>query len=197
MFVATRYATKKSSSSNFLRLHSREWSLFCYEDRMENGHFYYIKDQYFEDFPDPHIMKNKETVEGQVHDRPCFYAFQDKKTELYWMIPFSSQVEKFHGIYEQKMQKYRQCDTIVFGEVMGHEKAFLIQNMCPITEKYIKNEYHDSRAHIPVRINGQLEKELKQKANKILALQRKGIKLIFPEVLVIEQKLLDRRTKGL
>lgn len=164
---------------------------------MENGHFYYIKDQYFEDFSDPHLMKNKETVEGQVHDRPCFYAFQDKKTELYWMIPFSSQVEKFHGIYEQKMQKYRQCDTIVFGEVMGHEKAFLIQNMFPITEKYIKNEYHDSRAHIPVRINGQLEKELKQKANKILALQRKGIKLIFPEVLVIEQKLLDRRTKGL
>ena len=80
---------------------------------------------------------------------------------------------------------------------MGHEKAFLIQNMCPITEKYIKNEYYDSRARIPVRINGQLEKELKQKANKILALQRKGIKLIFPEVLVIEQKLLDRRTKGL
>ena len=31
---------------------------------MENGHFYYIKDQYFEDFPDPHLMKNKETVEG-------------------------------------------------------------------------------------------------------------------------------------
>ena len=80
---------------------------------------------------------------------------------------------------------------------MGHEKAFLIQNMCPITEKYIKNEYYDSRARISVRINGQLEKELKQKANKILALQRKGIKLIFPEVLVIEQKLLDRRTKGL
>ena len=103
---------------------------------MENGHFYYIKDQYFEDFPDPHLMKNKETVEGQVHDRPCFYAFQDKKTELYWMIPFSSQVEKFHGIYEQKMQKYRQCDTIVFGEVIGHEKAFLIQNMFPVTEEY-------------------------------------------------------------
>ena len=28
MYVATRYATKKSSSSNFLRLHSREWGLF-------------------------------------------------------------------------------------------------------------------------------------------------------------------------
>ena len=91
------------------------------------------------------------------------------------------------------MQKYKQCDTIVFGEVLGYEKAFLIQNICPITENYIKNEYYDSRAHIPVRINGQLEKELKQKANKILALQRKGIKLIFPEVLAIERELLDKR----
>ena len=36
------------------------------------------------------------------------------------------------------MQKYHRCDTIVFGEVLGHEKAFLIQNMCPITEKYMK-----------------------------------------------------------
>lgn len=163
---------------------------------MENGHFYYIKDQYFEDFPDPHLMKNKETVEGQVHDRPCFYAFQDKKTELYWMIPFSSQVEKFHGIYEQKMQKYRQCDTIVFGEVMGHEKAFLIQNMCPIIEDYIKNEYYDLRIHIPVRINRKLEKELRQKANKILTLQRKGIKLIFPDVLTMERELLDKNRRS-
>ena len=162
---------------------------------MENGHFYYVSDQYFEDFPDQHLMKNRETVEGQVHDRPCFYAFRDNKTGLYWMIPFSSQITKFRRIYEQKIKKYKQCDTIVFGEVMGHEKAFLIQNMCPITEKYIKNEYYDSRAHIPVRINGQLEKELKQKANKILALQRKGIKLIFPEVLVIEQKLLAKNNK--
>ncbi len=27
---------------------------------MNTGHFYYIKDQYFIDFPDPHLMKNKE-----------------------------------------------------------------------------------------------------------------------------------------
>lgn len=107
------------------------------------------------------------------------------------MIPFSSQITKFRRIYEQKIKKYKQCDTIVFGEVMGHEKAFLIQNMCPVTENYIKNEYYDSNAHIPVRVNGQLEKELKQKANKILALQRKGIKLIFPEVLKMEREFLE------
>ena len=65
------------------------------------------------------------------------------------------------------MQKYHRCDTIVFGEVLGHEKAFLIQNMCPITEKYMKNEYLDSVANIPVRVDDRLEKELKDKAGMI------------------------------
>ena len=159
---------------------------------MEIGHFYYIDDQYFKDFPDSYLMQNKEKVNGQLHDRPCFYAFQDSNTQLFWMIPFSSQTSKFKVIYNKKMQKYHRCDTIVFGEVLGHEKAFLIQNMCPITEKYMKNEYLDSVANIPVRVDGRLEKELKDKAGKVLALQRKGAKLIFPDVLSIEQKLLKQ-----
>ena len=122
----------------------------------------------------------------------AFYAFQDNSTGLYWLIPFSSQVSKFKNIYDSKIQKYKRCDTIVFGEVLGHEKAFLIQNMCPITSKYIKNEYFDARANVPVRVNGILEKELKEKASKVLALQRKGSKLIFPNVLEIERKLLNQ-----
>ena len=91
------------------------------------------------------------------------------------------------------MQKYNRCDTIVFGEVLGHEKAFLIQNMCPITSKYMKNEYIDSKTNVPVRVNGVLEKELKEKASKVLALQRKGSKLIFPNVLEIENKLINQK----
>lgn len=42
---------------------------------MEIGHFYYIDDQYFIDFPDAYLMKNKENIDGETHDRPCFYAF--------------------------------------------------------------------------------------------------------------------------
>lgn len=37
-----------------------------------------------------------------------------------------------------------------------------------------------------------LEKELKEKASKVLALRRKGSKLIFPNVLEIERKLLNQ-----
>lgn len=189
MCVATRYATHQEVEFKCLRLHSKEWGFFTKETNMENGHFYYISDQYFLDFPDPYLMQNKEVLAGQVHDRPCFYAFKDISTGLYWMIPFSSQVLKFRTHYNNKMLKYHRCDTIAFGYVLGHEKAFLIQNMCPLTPKYIKNEYIDAKANIPVRIDGVFEKELIDKAKRVLALQRKGVKLIFPDVLKIEQTM--------
>lgn len=160
---------------------------------MNIGHFYYLYDQYFDDFPDPYLMTNKESMDGKLHDRPCFYSFKDEKTGLYWMIPFSSQVDKFKKVYQKKIDRYNNCDTIVFGEVLGYEKAFLIQNMCPVLEKYIKNEYYDSKAKIPVRVAEPLEKEIISKAKKVLALQRKGFKLIFPNVLYIEEKLLNNK----
>ena len=76
-------------------------------------------------------------------------------------------------------------------KVLGKEKAFLIQNMCPVTSSYIKNEYIDSAANVPVRVDGAFEQELLEKAKRVLALHRKGIKLIFPDVLSIEAKLLN------
>ena len=159
---------------------------------MESGHFYFFNDDYFIDFPDDNLMKNKETINGQVHGRPSFYAFQDPKTLLYWMIPISSQLPKFKKLYNEKTANGKPCDTIVFGDLLGHEKAFLIQNMCPILPKYIDNEYIDARINIPAKINGALEKDIIQKAKKILALVRHGNAfLIKPDVLKIEKELLD------
>jgi len=45
---------------------------------------------------------------------------------------------------------------------------------------------------IPVRVDGVLEKKLKEKSARVLALERKGIKLIFPDVLNIEEKLIEQ-----
>lgn len=159
---------------------------------MTEGHFYFIDDKYFVDFPDPKLMRNKESLDGEMHDRPCFYAFQDKRTGLFWMIPFSSKVDKFETIYNTKILKYKRCDTIVFGNVLGSKKAFLIQNMCPLTEFYIRNEYIDSKSHIPVQLDAMLSKELLVKAKRVLELQRRGIPLIFPDVLAIERILLSK-----
>ena len=159
---------------------------------MVTGNFYYLKDSYYNKFPNCNLIGNKSDDGDEKHDRPCFYAFKDPNHDIYWMIPFSSQVNKYRGYYNQKMQKYHRCDTIAFGDVLGHQKAFLIQNMCPITDEYVKNEYIDSRANIPVRIDGAFEKDLIAKAKKVLALQRKGHKLIFPNVLDIESKLIAK-----
>lgn len=158
---------------------------------MTEGHFYCIDDQYFIDFPDSKLMKNKEKLDGNSHDRPCFCAFLDANTNLYWMIPFSSKVSKFRAIYNRKVSINGFCDTIIFGEVLGHEKAFLIQNMCPITSKYIKNKYLDAKGN-PVQVPGDFEKKLIKQAKTVLYKQRKGFNLIFPDVLSIEKKLLDQ-----
>lgn len=157
---------------------------------MTEGNFYFLSDQYFFDFSDSKLMSNKETAEGISHDRPCFCAFQDSKTGLFWLVPISSKIQKFRRIYQNKVNKYGRCDTIDFGYVLGHEKAFLLQNMCPVLDRYIKNEYFDPVHMNPVKLDGAFERQLIQKAHKVLALQRKGISLIFPDVFLIENKLL-------
>ena len=65
--------------------------------------------------------------------------------------------------------------------------------MCPIDDSYIDCEYIDARTQTPVRIDGVFEKELYSKAKAVLALQRKGLKLIFPDVLAIEATLLSKK----
>ncbi len=194
MSVASRQATKIWPSSNVWNgsiLRSRAVSCSKEKEIMDAGHFYFLTDQYFIDFPDKNLMRNHETINGVQHNRPCFFAFEDKTTGLYWMIPFSSKTKKFHDIYQNKIEQSGICDTILFGDVLGYEKAFLIQNMCPITQKYIRNEYMDATAAKPVRLNSVFERDLIKKAKKVLALQRKGVNLIFPDVLKIEQALLS------
>lgn len=155
---------------------------------MDIGRFYFLNSTYFTDFPDPYLMQDLR--------RPCFYAFKDDKTGIYWMIPFSSRVTKFRGIYQNKVNRYGACDTIDFGKVLGYEKAFLIQNMCPVTDEYVLNEYMDCVANVPVRLDGAFEQRLIKKASKVLALQRKGHNLIFPAVLEIEKKLIEKMSKS-
>jgi hypothetical protein len=159
---------------------------------MNIGHLYFLKEKYFSEFPDPFLEKNKEILNGEYHNRPCFYAFIDNETGLFWLIPFSSKLDKYRKIYRAKIKRNKKCDTIVFGNVMGEEKAFLIQNMCPATDEYIESEYFDHLSNSPITLSLLLESELIQKAKSTLSLQRRGRKLIFPDVLKIEKMLLEQ-----
>lgn len=157
---------------------------------MKKGNFYFVKNEYYMKFKDIKLMKNKESIDGKQHNRACYYSFFDNKTKLYWLIPISSKVNKYKKIYEDKMKKNKKCDTIVFGEVLGYEKAFLIQNMFPIIPYYIEKEYIDKRDNKRVSINNLLQREIDRKAKKVIELQKNGVNLIFPDVIKIEKELL-------
>ena len=157
---------------------------------MEIGHFYYLKESYYIDFPDPNIQRNHETIDGEKHNKPCFCAIPGDN-DIYWLIPISSKIEKYHAIAQKKIEKYGKCDAIVFGEVLGYEKAFLVQNMIPVTDEYILEEYF-SKANVPVKVKQGIEKDLIKNAKSLLNKQRHGVNVIFPDVIAIENKLKEK-----
>ena len=122
-------------------------------------------------------MSNKEN--GNY--RPHYYAIQDKKNaELYWMIPISSQAEKYKKIAEEKKKRYGKCNTIVVGLFAGKENAFLIQNTFPIIAKYF-DHIHTIQEQ-PVVIHRKLNKLLVENLNEVLAMYNRGIKLTFTNI---------------
>lgn len=160
---------------------------------MLEAQFYFLSDKYYLDFPDDKLMKNKNMIYGYPHKRPCFFAFPDSKNhDIYWIVPISSQYDKFKRIEQNKITKYGRCNTIRFGTVLGRNTAFLIQNMCPATNEYL-TPYID-RNNRPVRIDNRVAADVIKNARDVLAMAKRGAKVIFPDVFKIyhglEQQLL-------
>ena len=154
--------------------------------KVEEKHFYFIKDEFFEKIQDKQLLKNKENG----NKRPCYYCFKQKEEDkILWFIPISSKVEKYKEIYIKKLKRYKKVDTIVFGQVKGKENVFLIQNMFPIVEEYIESKYmYNNR---PIEITYSLQEEIELKANKIISLVKRGYtNLVFTNILEIEKQLL-------
>ena len=156
------------------------------------GCFYFLKDTFFKIIDDPELMQNKENG----HKRPCYYCFKSKEyTNIIWFIPVSTKINKYQKIYDYKIQKQIKLgkkpsiDTIVFGNVANTYSAFLIQNMFPVTEQYVKSQYIKNK--VPIRLSNKLQKEIVDKATKVLNLYNYGMKnIIFPNIDKILEKLL-------
>lgn len=158
--------------------------------KVQQGFSYHIKDDFFELVKDEYLMSNKE--DGNY--RPHFYAVQDKKNlDLYWMIPISSQVEKYKRIVEKKKKKFGKCNTIVIGKFAGKENAFLIQNAFPIIEKYL-DHIHTIQGQ-PIMVHKELNKVLVRNLQDVLAMYDSGVKLMFTNVQeirhIMEKELQD------
>ena len=154
---------------------------------MKSGYFYFLSDKYCEQFADCEIMGNKESDQNGEHGRPCFYCYE--YYGFYWFIPISSRITKYKSIYSQKILRYPNYDGIRFGYVNGKESAFLIQNMCPATLKYIDKQYFIERGTVPVKVNDDLSKELNKLAEKVIKLNKKGIKITITNINEIIKRL--------
>lgn len=153
---------------------------------MPDAQLYFLSDQYYIDFPDDKLMKNKDTIDGVAHSRPCFLAFPDAKNPaIYWLVPISSRYEKYQKIAQAKIEKYGRCNTIRFGTVLGRNAAFLIQNMCPVTAPYL-TAYINKKAE-PVRLDDRVVADVAKNTREVLAIARRGAKVIFPDVFKIYQ----------
>ena len=157
------------------------------------GCFYFIKDSFLDIIDDLELMQNKENG----NKRPCYYCFKSKKyDDIIWFIPVSTKIEKYQKIYNYKIQKQIKLgkkpsiDTIVFGNVANTYSVFLIQNMFPVTKKYVESQYIKNK--VAIRLSNKLQTEVIYKDNKVLNLYNHGMKnIIFPNVDKILEQLLS------
>lgn len=157
---------------------------------MTKGNFYFLTDEYCDRFKKYGVMDNKEAIGEELHGRPCFYAFPDDDDEdIFWMIPISSQVRKYEDILAEKLQRYSTYDGLEFGYVRGRRAAFLLQNICPVTKKYIREEYIDCNTSMPVCIPNDLQRAINAKARKIVRFAKKGTKISITNIMEIIKAL--------
>ena len=147
--------------------------------KVENGKFYFIKDNFFEIFKDYKLMENKENG----NKRPCYFCFNDLENEkIIWFVPISSKVDKYKTIYENKKKTKKKVYNFVFGKVLGKEKVFLIQNIFPTVEKYIESKYQNKKQDVV--ITESLKKEIIDTSMNVIKLAKKGIHIPFYAITV-------------
>ena len=151
---------------------------------IKEGYFYFIKDEFFEKFSNYDLMQNKENG----NKRPCYFCFRDKyNSKIIWFVPISSKVEKYKKIYENKTKTRRQVYNFVFGQVMGVEKVFLIQNIFPTTEEYILEKYIMNGEE--VNISRVLKRQVIEASQKVIKLAKRGVNIPFYDIISLKNTL--------
>ena len=152
---------------------------------VEEGYVYHVKEEYFKLVKDDKLMKNHEGNST----RPNYFCVKLEESDILWFIPMSSKVDKYRKIIDLKIKKYEKCDTIVIGNYRGKNHAFLIQNMFPITSKYI--DHIDTVKGEAIKVPKETRLIILEKVKKIFHLKERGINIIFPDVDNIKNILIN------
>ena len=157
---------------------------------IEDGKFYFIKDEFFDVFKDYGLMENKDGVTK----RPCYFCFRDRKDkEIIWFVPISTKYDKYKKIYDNKKLKSRNKPVynFVFGNVLGKKAVFLIQNIFPTTEKYIEEKYTNSNKD--VEIPTVVKDEIIKISLRVVKLAEAGTNIPFYDIIEMKNTLLDKQ----
>ena len=160
-------------------------------DIKKNG-FYLIKKEFFDKINDPYIPTKE--------NRPVFFCIQDKtNSELWWVIPMTSQLDKankFISKYgEEKCYKFEINTTM-------DKSVFNIQDLFPITSKYIDREFKIDGVHYVIK-DKNLIKKVEKKASKVISMAMVGEKILNTSVNVqrikniLEQEINSEKNKKL
>ena len=143
---------------------------------LKPGYAYFLKDEFFTFVNDPYINQDHEkNADGSLSRRPHFFAFQDAKTTLYWLVPISSQVDKYRGIIQKRSALNKPTDGIRIEKVHEKDRAFLFQDMFPITDKYIAEPYMRNGDYVYIKSQATVA-SLEKTARKVSNLLLRGIK---------------------
>lgn len=157
---------------------------------IEDGKFYFIKDEFFETFKEYGLMLNKENG----NRRPCYFCFRDRNDkEIIWFVPISTKYEKYKNIYETKKTKNakRPIYNFVFGNVLGKKAVFLIQNIFPTVEKYIDSKYVNSNKDVD--ISKKMKENVVITSLRVIELAKKGVNIPFYNIMEMKEMLLKNR----
>ncbi|MBQ8044304.1 MAG: type III toxin-antitoxin system ToxN/AbiQ family toxin [Clostridia bacterium] len=140
---------------------------------IKEGYVYHIKNQYFDFVKDDKLMKNHEGKST----RPNYFCVKLNDDKILWFILMSSKVEKYQNILNDKIKKYKKCDTIIIGNYRGRDHAFLLQNMFPITSKYI--DHIDTVNGKALQVPSETRRQILDKLQHLFKLKEKRNQLNF------------------
>ncbi len=144
---------------------------------IEEGYFYHVKDDYFSDVNEETLMSNYEN--GGY--RPHYFAVRDSSNSaIFWMVPVSSQFEKYKVLRGKMIAKYHRCTKIILGKCGGKDAAFLIQNAFPITQDYL-DHIHTLQGKT-LMLHTTTAKNICGCLNGNLRLHKRGISLFFADI---------------
>lgn len=156
---------------------------------MQAGRLYFVSDRFFQKVKDPYLKINYESTK-----RPHYFVLYDGKTELYWLVPCSSKVDKFERLIEKKKERHKPTDAIRIVRIFDRRTALLFQDMFPVLEGYIDGAY--IKGGQPVGITDpKLIGELEKTARKVIALLHRGVRFTptQPDALRIEALMLEEK----